>query len=260
MGKRLIASTMTQRVFKLEEAVDNLLAIGFDTIELCSVDDWVPHFDLKNATDKTVFETAAMLKAKGMAVHCINVGGVHTVEEIEKVYALAKETNAKIVTYACGCMEEGKDYDDLMKARAEFNARLADLGDKYGVICSIEAPHKLSLAENVKQIDAYWAMQDARVKCTFDTAHLTYSGEDMIAVAKRYVHRIVHSHLRDAEKGNSLLRYGEGVVDFKKYLDTLEEGGYKGKFSMEYPPDSPEEAAERLIKSREYLSQFSILK
>ena len=54
MMKRLIASTMTQRVFKLEQAVDNLLDIGFDTIELCSVDEWVPHFDLKNSTDKKI--------------------------------------------------------------------------------------------------------------------------------------------------------------------------------------------------------------
>ena len=29
---------------------------------------------------------------------------------------------------------------------------------------------------------------------------------------------------------------------------------------MEYPPDTAEEAAERLIKSREYLSQFDVLK
>ena len=255
MNKRLIASTMTQRVYPLAEAVDKLLEIGFDTVELCS-----PHFNVSNPTEESVKETANIFKTTGMKLHCINIGFFKDlpVENMEYVYMLAKEAGAKVVTYGCGEVEEGKVVADLLKIRADYNSKLADYADKYGVICSIEAPHKLSLAETSEQVDAYWALQDKRVHCTFDTAHLTYSGGDMIATAKKYAQRIAHSHLRDAVKGNSLKRYGEGVVDFQKYFDTLREAGYTGKFSMEYPPETKEEAAERLITSTNFLSKFNI--
>lgn len=96
------------------------------------------------------------------------------------------------------------------------------------------------------------------MKLTFDTAHLTFCGEDMLALAKKYVSRMVHSHLRDAKKGDSLLRYGEGVIDFGEYFKILNEGGYKGYFSMEYPTKTPEEAAEKLEESVKFLSKFDI--
>lgn len=258
MQNKLIASTMTQRTFTLDVALDKLLEAGFDTIELCSVDAWVPHFDVANATDETVKQTAELIKSKGIKVHCVNVGGVHTAEKLEKVYQLAREVNAKIVTYACGTKEETGSYETAFQKHVELNSKLADFGDKYGIICSVEAPHKLSLAETPEQIDAYWAAQDPRVKCTFDVAHLTYSGADMIGFAKKLAPRMVHSHLRDACLGNSLKRYGEGTVDFATYLKTVKDAGYNGYFSIEYPLETPEEAVERLVSSRIFLSKFDI--
>ena len=61
-----------------------------------------------------------------------------------------------------------------------------------------------------------------RVRCTFDTAHLTYAGEDLLDAAKVYAPRTAHVHLRDAVKDNSLLRYGEGVVDFASVIRIFE--------------------------------------
>lgn len=256
--RKLIASTMTHSTFTLKETLEKLKAAGFDRVELCSADNLAPHFDVENATMSSVNETAKIIRNSGMNVHCINVGGDFTIEQMEYVYALAEAVGAKLVTYSCGAPKEGVAVEEQLKYHAEFNSRLADLGEKHGIICSIEAPHKLSLASNTEQVDRYWSMQDDRVKLTFDTAHLTYCGEDMIALAERYVHRMVHSHLRDAVKGNSLMRYGEGVVDFGKYISTVKAGGYKGLFSMEYPSDSAEDAAEKLSASIKFLSQFDI--
>jgi len=99
-------------------------------------------------------------------------------------------------------------------------------------------------------------MQDSRIQCTFDVAHLTYSGEDMLATARKYAHRVAQCHLRDAVKGNSLMRYGEGVVDFASFLKIFRDIGYTGKFSMEYPPDSVEDALNRLAYSKQFLEKF----
>ena len=255
---RLIASTMTHSTYDLRGALETLKEAGFEKAELCSTGDLAPHLDVKNATLASISHAVRLIRESGMSIHCINIGGDYTIGQMEHVYALAEMVDAKIVTYSCGYPKEGISNDDRLKFVTEFNSKLADLGEKYGIICSIEAPHKNSLASNTAEVDRYWSMQDPRVKLTFDTAHLTYCGEDMLALAKKYVSRMVHSHLRDAEKGNSLLRYGKGVVDFEEYFKILNDGGYKGYFSMEYPSESVEDAAQKLDESVKFLSQFNI--
>lgn len=256
---RLIASTMTHSTYDLAGALRKLKEAGFTKVELCSAGKLAPHFDVHNASVDSVAHTVRTVRESGMQVHCLNIGeGECTINQMEYVYALAESLGAGIVTYMCGWPKEGVPYLDRLREATEFNSKLADLGEKYGVICAIEAPHKLSIASNTEEVDRYWSMQDPRVKMTFDTAHLTYCGEDMLALARRYVGRIVHSHLRDAEKGNSLLRYGQGVVNFEEFFKILNEGGYKGYFSMEYPSNSAEDAVDKLQESVKFLSKFDI--
>lgn len=256
--KKLIASTMTHSKQSLKETLELLKRAGFEKAELCSTADLAPHLDVENATLASISHTARLIRESGMGIHCINIGGDYTLSQMEYVYALAELVDAKVITYSCGYPKEGISNDDRLKFVTEFNSKLADLGEKYGIICSIEAPHKNSLASNTAEVDKYWSMQDERVKLTFDTAHLTFCGEDMLALARKYVSRMVHSHLRDAKEGNSLLRYGQGVVDFEKYFSILKNGGYNGYFSMEYPSVSPEDAAQKLEESVKFLSQFDI--
>ena len=253
---RLVASTMTLRTFTLERALEKLSEAGFDKAELCTVGDWVPHFDIANATDRSIAACAGIFRRAGIQAVSVNISGDFSVSQLENGYALAQELGAAVVTYCCGNPAEGVARADQLKQRAEFNAKLADLGDKYGLICAIEAPHKKSLAEKRAEIDEYWALQDDRVKCTFDTAHLTYAGEDLLDAAKFYAPRTAHVHLRDAIKGNSLMRYGEGAIDFAAVLEIFRTAGYGGYYSMEYPADSDDEAIERLGASVDYLSKF----
>ena len=255
---RLIASTMTHSTYDLKGALEKLKEAGFTKAELCSTKDLAPHLEVANASLESISHVSRIVRESGMKIHCINIGGNYTLSQMEYVYALAEMLDAKIVTYSCGERKEEIPYEERLKQITEFNSKLADLGDKYGIICSIEAPHKMTIASNTAEVDKYWSMQDPRVKLTYDTAHLTFCGEDMLALAKKYVSRMVHSHLRDAKEGNSLLRYGEGIVNFSEYFKILNEGGYKGYFSMEYPSASAEDAAAKLEESVRFLSKFNI--
>ena len=158
-NSKLVASTMTFRTFTLEKALEKLAEAGFDKVELCTVGDWVPHFDIANATDKSITDCAGIFKRTGMKAVSINISGDFTVNQLENGYALAKELGAAVVTYCCGNPKSEIGRSEQLKERAEFNSKLADLGDKYGLICSIEAPHKKSLAEKRSEIDEYWSMQ-----------------------------------------------------------------------------------------------------
>ena len=255
---KLVASTMTFRTYPLERALEALARAGFEQVELCTVGDWVPHFDVAHATDRSIAECAAAFRRTGMRAAAVNISGEMTLEQMENGYALARELGAGVVTYCCGNPKPDIAREELLHERARFNSRLADLGDRYGVICSIEAPHKKSLAERRCEIDEYWALQDERVKCTFDMAHLVYAGESLLDAARAYAPRTAHVHLRDAVKGNSLMRYGEGDVDFAAVLAIFRQAGYKGFYSMEYPTDSDEEAVRRLAASVGYLSKFDL--
>lgn len=256
--KKLIASTMTHSKQSLKETLEILKKAGFEKAELCSTADLAPHLDVEGASLASISHVSRLIRDSKIGIHCINIGGDYTISQMKYVYALAEMIDAKIITYSCGYPKDGVSNAERLKYVTEFNSKLADLGEEYGIICSVEAPHKNSLASNTAEVDKYWAMQDPRVKLTFDTAHLTYCGEDMLALAKKYVSRMVHSHLRDAEKGNSLLRYGQGIVDFNEYFNILKNGGYTGYFSMEYPSNSPEDAAQKLDESVKFLSQYDI--
>ena len=65
-NSKLVASTMTFRTFTLEKALEKLAEAGFDKVELCTVGDWVPHFDIANATDKSITDCAGIFKRTGM--------------------------------------------------------------------------------------------------------------------------------------------------------------------------------------------------
>ncbi|MDP4134206.1 MAG: sugar phosphate isomerase/epimerase, partial [Bacillota bacterium] len=206
---RLIASTMTYRAASLETALKRLKEEGFKKAELCTVVDWIPHFRLINATDETIEEAAKMIEGIGIEIPAINVSGIGNVDDnnnfigtavlaMNNAFKLAVRLGAKVVTLACGEIKPEHNREERLKAITAFNTLIADMAEKYSVTYSIEAPHKLSIAEKTEEIAEYWAKQDKRIKCTFDVAHLTFAGIDPVQIAKVYVNRVAHVHLRDA--------------------------------------------------------------
>lgn len=89
----------------------------------------------------------------------------------------------------------------------------------------------------------------------FDTGHLSFSGEDVIGVLKKYVHRTKHVHLKSIrkdiieeakEKGYSFLDSvragsftvpGDGDFDFTPVFDVLDEADYEGWVVVEAEQD-----------------------
>ena len=89
----------------------------------------------------------------------------------------------------------------------------------------------------------------------FDTGHLSFSGEDVLGVLKKYVSRTKHVHLKSIrkdviaeakEKGYSFLDSvragsftvpGDGDFDFTPVFDILDEAGYEGWVVVEAEQD-----------------------
>ena len=89
----------------------------------------------------------------------------------------------------------------------------------------------------------------------FDTGHLSFSGEDVLGVLKKYVNRVKHVHLKsirqsvideakvkgysflDCVRAGSFTVPGDGDFDFTPVFDILDEAGYEGWVVVEAEQD-----------------------
>lgn len=129
--------------------------------------------------------------------------------------------------------------------------------------------------QTTAEIDKLMSITDENlVYLLFDSGHLVYSGEDHIAVLKKYINRIKHVHLKDIRpeivkdvkdqklsflKGVRLGAFtvpGDGSIDFKPIFKILEENNYEGWLLVEAEQD-PAKANpfEYAVKARKYIKE-----
>lgn len=262
MKERIIPSTMIFKGQTLETALRHIREAGYDRAEMCVVPGWVDHYDVKNATADTLAQVIRVVADSGVRIEAVNLGiswlngngdiAYGMEKTMMNALNLASALGAKVMTIAAGVIPPEDKKSIWLKKIAGRNAELADMAAARGIQLSIEAPHKRSIAEGRDEIVAYWNDQADNVRMTLDPAHMVYAGVDPVQIAALYAGRVAHAHLRDAVAGNSLLKYGEGCMDFKAYIGALNEGGYQGLFSMEFPTDSEEEGIERLKHARAF--------
>ena len=129
--------------------------------------------------------------------------------------------------------------------------------------------------QTAEEIDKLMEITDPElVYLLFDTGHLSFSGEDVVGVLKKYVNRIKHVHLKDIRKnviedaknkGYSFLDAvragsftvpGDGDFDFTPVFDILDDAGYEGWVVVEAEQD-PAKANpfEYAVKARSYIRE-----
>ncbi|MCB2293662.1 myo-inosose-2 dehydratase [Clostridium algoriphilum] len=129
--------------------------------------------------------------------------------------------------------------------------------------------------QTTEEIDKLMSITDENlVYLLFDSGHLVYSGEDHIAILKKYINRIKHVHLKDvrpeiakkvkAEKLSFLngVRLGaftvpgDGSIDFNPILKILADNNYEGWLLVEAEQD-PAKANpfEYAVKARKYIKE-----
>ncbi|WP_205699410.1 sugar phosphate isomerase/epimerase [Conexibacter sp. SYSU D00693] len=126
--------------------------------------------------------------------------------------------------------------------------------------CVMEGWHPDGAPGNLAYSPELWEwMFDQGLWLNFDPSHLLWLGIDPVAALKPYVGRVAHAHAKDAETfpeqrnrfgffgrlstrdedpwDMGWWRYripGLGEVDFRRYVDTLYEGGFDGVLSVEH--------------------------
>jgi len=126
-----------------------------------------------------------------------------------------------------------------------------------------------------EEIDRLMEQTDGElVGLLYDTGHLVFSGEDAIAVLKKWLARIRHVHLKDVRKQKleeaiagkwSFLRSvkagvftvpGDGSIDFAPIFTILKDSGYRGWWVVEAEQDPAlANPLEYAIKARTYIRE-----
>lgn len=112
MKDRILPSTMIFRSVSLREALSNIRAAGYDKAELCVVPGWVDHYDVKNATFKTLADAIRTVAASGVRIVAVNFGLnwldkdgtiIPCAEQIARnALDLTSALGAKVMTLAAG--------------------------------------------------------------------------------------------------------------------------------------------------------------
>jgi len=154
--------------------------------------------------------------------------------------------------------------ENLREAEGIFRP-LVDYAGERGVRlmienCVMEGWHPDGYPGNLAYSPELWEwMFDLGLYLNFDPSHLLWLGVDPIAALKPYVDRVAHAHAKDAETfpdqrdrygffGRTSTREedpwdmgwwryripGLGAIDFRRYVDTLYEGGFDGVLSVEH--------------------------
>lgn len=135
--------------------------------------------------------------------------------------------------------------------------------------------HMGTVVQTPAEIDRMMENTDPELfNLLFDSGHLAYTGEDYMAVLKKYIKRIKHVHLKDirpdviAEVKAKKLSFlegvrmgtftvpGDGAIDFRPIFDVLAENDYEGYVLVEAEQD-PAKANpfEYAVKARKYIRE-----
>ncbi len=133
--------------------------------------------------------------------------------------------------------------------------KLGDLANEKGMKL-VYHHHMGTVVQTSEEIDRLMEETDPNKVCLlFDSGHLVFSGEDEIAILKKYVDRIKHVHLKDVrpEKVEQVRREklsflqavrlgaftvpGDGAIDFKPIFQILSEHDYEGWLLVEAEQD-----------------------
>ncbi|MCX7970228.1 MAG: myo-inosose-2 dehydratase [Negativicutes bacterium] len=129
--------------------------------------------------------------------------------------------------------------------------------------------------QTAAEIDRLMAATDPeQVSLLFDSGHLTFAGENPLAVLEKHVSRVRHVHLKDirsevltrvhqdrmsflqAVKAGVFTVPGDGMIDFRPLFKVLDEHGYQGWLLVEAEQDPAlANPLEYALKARSYIRE-----
>ena len=180
---------------------------------------------------------------------------IHTINCIK----LAKKIGAKNLSTEPGgpINKRITNVKYLEKLFMEGLDRISPIAEEENVKILIEPEPGLLLENSNQFLDFIKNLNTNHIRLNFDIGHFFCVGEDPAEIIYKLCDYIEHFHLADiaSNRIHNHLIPGEGSINFRAVLKTIETIGFKGFVTVELYPyqDNPKEAAKRAY---EYLNEI----
>ena len=198
--------------------------------------------------------------------------GADRINVSEQSYSIQGQTDTPILTGAHKHVMDGGEWAALCGGLDKLGKIAADRGFK---LCFHH--HMGTVVQTAAETDRMLANTDPRyVFLCYDTGHVTFAGEDPLAMLRKYVDRVGHVHLKDmrlpvveeaGQQGWSFLQAvrngaftvpGDGNVDFDPVFRLLDQAGYEGWLLVEAEQDPAKaDPLAYAIKARRYIREHT---
>jgi sugar phosphate isomerase/epimerase len=147
-----------------------------------------------------------------------------------------------------------------LKSVIEICKELAPAAEELGQLILLEN-HAKNVLENIPDYEEIFSQIDSpNVGLCLDAGHFEGVGIDLHEVVEKFHSRLLHVDLKDCRKrgaGHDTVVYGEGVTDFKAFLDHLRTRNYRGYLVLEQAWAQPREPViENLRKGVELFKSY----
>ncbi len=241
---KFAGSTLMFRRLPLRQAIDRLLVLGFDTIDLCCLfPSYCPHYDPSAANLGRVGFLEDLLAGLRVATLNVHVASWTSPDQAIRVaqsgfvagsLRVARSLGAYAVTIQGGSKPRVEsEWDRAATLAAEAIRPIAKLADTLAVPLSLRMQLN-TLVETVDQAERLIEqIKTPSVGVTVDTGHLASQGANPAAVIEHLGARVRHVLLRDAKPGNSMIVPGDGIVDFAAVARALDKINYDRHCALE---------------------------
>ena len=230
---KLGASTLAGIEYELENTLEYIENLGLEYAEL------VHQFPCENI-DTELLESFNLKYSIHAPFMDINIAAlqeksrINSIEQIKDSIDLANKINAEAVVVHPGLasfLVNKYFLDDVYKTANESIKEIGEYSDNLGVLTTIEnmPTFEAMIYKNIEQLDELLNSLDMGMTLDIGHAnHVGYSPEGMIFDSIKHIH--AHDNFGDED---SHLALGEGSIDLKGIINTLEKKNYDGIYIIE---------------------------
>jgi sugar phosphate isomerase/epimerase len=233
---RLGGHTNSYHPYSIEEALEGIAAAGFKFVELTAVRGWAEHVPLE-ADGKTLGHIQRLLNQLGLVTMSLSGHSDLTtkdgLKDGLKALDLCERLGVGIMNTAIG--GHASQHEDETAFMANIH-QLADYAAARDILLGIEIHGEITKS-GAAAIPVLKKIDRKNVLINYDTANAEfYGGVKAVEDVAAAVPKLVHAHLKDKRGEGKIWDFpaiGEGHIDFKSVLDTMQKGGFTGPLSVE---------------------------
>jgi fructoselysine 3-epimerase len=253
--------------YPFEYFLDAMVHYEFENIEIWGAS---PHLYVDDLTILEIRNIKKEIDRRNLSVVCftpeqcvypINIAAKEdSIREKSLQYFIksaqaAKELDAPLLLVTPGWGYENEDPNEAWKRSRDSLEKLSDVAARLDIVLALEPLTRVesnliydsnSLKLMLNEVNS------PSLKGMIDTIPMVLANEDFTDYFTALKEDIVHVHFIDG-KPDSHLVWGDGILPLEKYIDQLNQAGYKGALSLEYTSyqyvQDPDMAIERTFKA-----------